>query len=153
MTDISLHSGEGLRIENGRGLLLAVRSGAIWLTQEADPRDFFLTAGRFMRLDNDGLSVAYASLPATLTVAATPGPDNARPSSFIHRLGRSLFAILERFARARREAAAARLLAELDPRILRDIGLDASSGHPLAGRAEAHRRQSELRAFGAHLGF
>ena len=89
MTDITLHSGEGLRIENGRGLLLAVRSGAIWLTQEADPRDFFLTAGRFMRLDNDGLSVAYASL---------------------HRLGRSLLAIGERFgerfARARREAAA-----------------------------------------------
>jgi hypothetical protein len=172
MTNISLLSGDLLRIENGRGLLLAVRSGAIWLTQETDPRDFFLAAGRRMRLDKDGLSVAYASVPATLTLAASLAGEtsrelpvvtrgrNFRSRGSIHRLARTALAVWlrmhragatigRRLAQARCEEAGVRLLSQLDARTLRDIGLDAASGHPLAARVDAHREQQRRRAFAA----
>jgi Protein of unknown function (DUF2917) len=42
-----LQPGEALRIENGSGLLLAVHSGSVWLTQEGDRRDIMLGAGRW----------------------------------------------------------------------------------------------------------
>jgi len=159
MTNISMLSGDVLRIENGRGLLLAVRSGAIWLTQEADPRDFILDAGRRMRLDKDGLSVAYASVPATLTLAAPPGPQRGSIHRFARtalalwlRMQRAAAAIGRRFAQAQRDEAKARLLARLDARTLRDIGLGADSGHRLAVQIAVHRDQQRLRAHAAQLG-
>ena len=57
-----------------------------------------------------------------------------------------------RFAQARCEEALARRLAQLDARILRDIGLHADSGHPLAGRVDAYLRQQRLHEFAARLG-
>src|SRR5262245_37292107 len=159
MTNISMHSGDVLRIENGRGLLLAVRSGTIWLTQEADPRDFLLDAGRRMRLDKDGLRCAYASVRPTLPLAAPPGPQRGSIHRFartalaawlrMHRVGA---AIGRRFAQAQRDEAKARSLAQLDARTLRDIGLGADSGHPLAVQIDVQREQHRLRAYAAQLG-
>ena len=68
------------------------------------------------------------------------------------RMHRAGVAIGRRFAQARREETQARQLAQLDARILRDIGLDADSGHPLAGRVDAYRRQQRLHEFAARLG-
>lgn len=44
-----------------------------------------------------------------------------------------------------REEQQARALARLDKRLLRDIGLDAGCGEPLAARADAYRQQEARR--------
>lgn len=51
-----------------------------------------------------------------------------------------------------REEEQARLLARLDERLLRDIGLDAGSGDPLAARADAYGQQGARRIAMARLG-
>lgn len=66
----------------------------------------------------------------------------------MHRAGA---AIGRRLARAQAEDAQARLLAQLDARTLRDIGLDSGSGHSLAGRVEAYRRQLRLHQLAARM--
>ena len=58
----------------------------------------------------------------------------------------------KRWLRAWREEEQARLLAQLDERTLRDIGLDAGSGNPLAARADAYRQQEAWRIAMARLG-
>jgi hypothetical protein len=58
----------------------------------------------------------------------------------------------KRWLRAWRESAQARLLAELDRHILRDIGMDLGSGDPLAAHAHALRQQEQRRIAMAQLG-
>lgn len=58
----------------------------------------------------------------------------------------------KRWLRAWREERQARLLAELDERILRDIGLHAAAGDRLAARVEAYRQQELRRIAMGRLG-
>jgi hypothetical protein len=67
----------------------------------------------------------------------------------IHRRGAS---VARRFAQARREEAAARLLAQLDSRMLKDIGMEPHHGSALAERVHAHRRRELLRSLAGRLG-
>jgi hypothetical protein len=67
----------------------------------------------------------------------------------MHRRGAS---IARRFAQARREEAQARMLAQLDPRILKDIGMEPHHGSALAERVHAHRRREILRILAGRLG-
>jgi uncharacterized protein YjiS (DUF1127 family) len=53
---------------------------------------------------------------------------------------------------ARREEAQARLLARLDSRTLKDIGLEPQHGSSLAERVHAHRRRELLRTLAGRLG-
>ena len=46
-----------LRIEDGAGIVVEVSRGAVWLTQEHDPRDYFLRAGDWLRIDRPGAVV------------------------------------------------------------------------------------------------
>jgi hypothetical protein len=48
------------RIVDGEGLTLLCLKGAVWVTQESDPRDIILTAGESFTLDRQGLAVLYA---------------------------------------------------------------------------------------------
>ncbi len=57
---IDMARGSLLRIEDGRDLLVSVRVGVLWLTQEGDGGDYILRAGEEMRLDRDGRMVACA---------------------------------------------------------------------------------------------
>ncbi len=57
---ITMAGGSVLRIEQGRGVVVSVRAGAVWLTQEGDPADYVLRAGEALRLDRDGLALASA---------------------------------------------------------------------------------------------
>jgi hypothetical protein len=59
--------GSVVRIEDGRGVLLRVSEGAVWLTQEGDPLDRYLPAGTAFRLDRDGLALAQATSRSTIT--------------------------------------------------------------------------------------
>ncbi len=71
---IGMTRGSILRIENGCDILIHVWEGSLWLTQEGDPRDRYVGAGRWFRLDRNGTAIAYATRRAVVTLAA-PQPD------------------------------------------------------------------------------
>jgi len=56
-----LSLGEGNRVEIG------CESGALWITQDNDPRDVVLNAGEAFVSDRPGTVLVYALQPATLT--------------------------------------------------------------------------------------
>jgi hypothetical protein len=67
-----------LSIRGGRGAVLFVEHGEVWVTQEGDPRDVVLSAGAWFRLDRDGTAVVQARRPASVTltaVADAPVPE------------------------------------------------------------------------------
>jgi hypothetical protein len=57
-----------------------------------------------------------------------------------------------RFMQSRREEAQARLLAQLDSRTLKDIGMQPHHGSALAERVHEHRRRELLRILAGRLG-
>jgi Domain of unknown function (DUF1127) len=68
------------------------------------------------------------------------------------RLHRSGARVARRFMQARREDAQARLLAQLDSRTLKDIGMEPYHGSSLAERVHVHRRRELLRTLAGRLG-
>lgn len=68
------------------------------------------------------------------------------------RMHRSGARVARRFMQARREEAQARLLAQLDSRTLKDIGMEPHHGSALAERVHAHRRRELLRTLAGRLG-
>lgn len=70
---LGMARGASLRIEDGAGILVYVWEGELWITQEGDQRDHFVSPGRWFRLERDGAAYLYAmrSTHATLT-APTP---------------------------------------------------------------------------------
>jgi hypothetical protein len=70
----------------------------------------------------------------------------------IGRVARALLDWSQRCLRAWREDRQALLLAQLDERTLRDIGLDCGSGSSLAARGHAYRQQELRRMAMAQLG-
>lgn len=60
--------------------------------------------------------------------------------------------VARRYMQARREEAQARLLAQLDSRILKDIGMEPHHGSSLAERVHEHRRREVLRTLASRLG-
>jgi hypothetical protein len=55
-------------IEDGKGLQVTAVAGAVWLTQDGDPRDVVLTRGQSFILDRQGRAVAYALKDAAFVV-------------------------------------------------------------------------------------
>lgn len=56
------------RIENGRGLAVTCFEGAVWITQENDPRDIVLNAGQSAVLDRNGTAIVFAFKEAAILV-------------------------------------------------------------------------------------
>jgi Protein of unknown function (DUF2917) len=75
---ITLARGSVHRIENGKGSEVFCLEGALWITQEGDPRDIALVAGRSFELDRKGVAVVYALRDAAITVGA---PGHIAPAS------------------------------------------------------------------------
>jgi hypothetical protein len=63
-----LHAGELLRIEDGAGQSVAVFDGLVWVTQDGDPRDAFVTKGQTIMLDRPGLALVEALTNTRLIV-------------------------------------------------------------------------------------
>jgi Protein of unknown function (DUF2917) len=59
-----------LSIRGGRGAVLFVDHGEVWVTQEGDRRDVVLTAGAWFRLDRDGTAILQARRAAAVTLTA-----------------------------------------------------------------------------------
>jgi hypothetical protein len=56
----TLQPGKALRLKNAAGRRLSVVRGAVWITQEADPRDHVLEAGEAFCFDRPGLAIVLA---------------------------------------------------------------------------------------------
>jgi hypothetical protein len=75
MNDVIRHAlqlahGNLLRIEAGKGLLVTVVRGEIWLTEEGERDDYILTQGQSHRLERPGLCLVYAWETSELSLAA-----------------------------------------------------------------------------------
>lgn len=57
---IGMPRGSVLRIDGGAGILLRVREGELWLTQDGSSRDHILCAGQCFRLEAGGATLAQA---------------------------------------------------------------------------------------------
>ena len=68
--EMQMARGSFLRVEDGRGLLLHVRDGELWITQEADHRDYYVKAGESFRPDRGGVLLAHALTASNLSLAA-----------------------------------------------------------------------------------
>ena len=77
------------RIESAKGMKIACVRGAIWVTQERDPRDLILTAGQSVVLDKAGLAVVYALKDAVITVGAARQLAAAGRSPIAHQPARA----------------------------------------------------------------
>ena len=72
--NVAMTRGSILRVEDGRELTLYVWEGAVWLTQEGDPRDRYVGAGEWFRLDRHGVAIAHATHRTVMTITA-PIPE------------------------------------------------------------------------------
>lgn len=68
-----LARGSLARIADGKGACIQVWDGALWITQEGDPRDYFVPAGESFRVERDGVALIHALQRAVVTVTA-PAP-------------------------------------------------------------------------------
>jgi hypothetical protein len=68
--ELALARGGRLRIVDGRGLLIHVWQGSLWITQERDRRDIVLEAGDSFRLDRKGVALVKAWDDTVLSLAA-----------------------------------------------------------------------------------
>jgi hypothetical protein len=64
-----LNTGELVNIQDGKGLEVVCREGAVWITQSNDPRDIVIRATESFVLDKPGLALVCASAgPAAVAV-------------------------------------------------------------------------------------
>lgn len=61
-----------LRIRKGRGQVVTVLEGLVWITQDANPRDTFLADGESMQLEGSHMTVVQALQDTRLVVLAPP---------------------------------------------------------------------------------
>ena len=76
--DLAMHRGAMLKIQDGRGVVVEVKRGMLWLTQEGDTRDVYIGAGDWLRLDSDGLTIANALKRSFVTIHRVREPLLAR---------------------------------------------------------------------------
>ena len=76
---IRLARGTLVRIQDARGLLIAVREGRVWLTQEHDPNDVVVDPHDSFRLDRDGLAILSTCRESLIRLSAPTTMDFAGP--------------------------------------------------------------------------
>lgn len=76
--EVRIGRGETLRIENGEGVAIGLWSGALWITQEGDARDVFLSPGDWFRLDRRGMALVHASHDSCLALTRVEEAPRAR---------------------------------------------------------------------------
>jgi hypothetical protein len=70
--------GTSVRIEDGAGILVYVRQGELWITQEGDSRDHFVSPGRWFRLERHGVTLLYATRQTQASLTAPTLANYAR---------------------------------------------------------------------------
>ena len=89
--NLDLARGHLVRIEDGRGLQVRVTRGSVWITEEGDTRDRFVSAGGRFRVESRGLTLVSALSRSTIALEAA-----ARPlfKSGLQEQGRKLMAMI-----------------------------------------------------------
>ena len=100
--ELALTKGSMLKIEDGRGIVVEVKRGMLWLTQEGDTRDRYITAGDWLRLDGDGLAIANALQRTMLSISNAEGADARLPVLARDDAGHNVVMREPLFARLRR---------------------------------------------------
>lgn len=85
--------GRLVRVESAPGTLVRVASGAVWITEEGDRRDRFVSAGGGLRIATSGVALISALTPHSVISVSSP-----------LRVSRLLHALSELSAAARRRA-------------------------------------------------
>ena len=67
---VGMTRGSVVLIEDGKGMLVYVWDGGVWLTQENDSRSHFLAPGQWFLLDRGGVTVVHALKRSVLTLTA-----------------------------------------------------------------------------------
>ena len=57
-----------VRIEDGRGTMVRVVSGSVWITEEGDPRDRLMAAGARLAIASRGVTLISALTPSTISL-------------------------------------------------------------------------------------
>jgi ferric-dicitrate binding protein FerR (iron transport regulator) len=70
---LDLVRGNMVRIEDGRGMMVRVASGEVWITEEGDPRDRFVTAGRDVRITSRGVTLVSALSRSAISLSPRAG--------------------------------------------------------------------------------
>jgi len=83
---IDLARGSSLRIDDGAGTLVYVWEGELWITQEGDTRDHFVSPGRWFRIERDGTSLLYATRSTRVTLTPARRERQGRIESLFQRL-------------------------------------------------------------------
>ncbi len=65
---IQLKRGELLRMQRRAGSTLRAHAGAVWVTEQASPRDVVLRAGESFRLAHPGLALVEAFSDASISI-------------------------------------------------------------------------------------
>ena len=70
MDPLRIKRGGTLRIDDCAGTVVEVAKGEVWLTQEHDPRDYFLRAGDWLRIDR-AVTVVISAIGDDAWIALT----------------------------------------------------------------------------------
>ena len=89
MSTIGIARGNVARIQNGRGVLLGVRYGAVWVTQTGSTDDVCLAAGESFRIARNGLTLV-SPLDGTPLALVTLAPSIRTTLSLAKRLSAGL---------------------------------------------------------------
>jgi len=65
---IDLRGGKFLRVQDAAGSTVTVHAGAVWITEQDNPRDVVLRPGQSFTLDRPGLALVEAFGDASISV-------------------------------------------------------------------------------------
>lgn len=65
---LHLSRGKSVRVRDGAGSTVQVLEGAIWITEENNPRDVVLRRGQRFRLARRGLAIVEAFVDASIAL-------------------------------------------------------------------------------------
>ena len=83
---LNLKRSSALRVEDGRGILIYVWEGEIWVTEDGEREDRILRKGDWHRIERNGAALCYALQRSVVTLTAPVPVDFAR-RILLHRAG------------------------------------------------------------------
>ena len=75
---LGMARGSHTRIEDGRGILVYVWDGELWITQANDRRDYFVKRGEWFQVERDGTTLLHALERTQATLTAPTPTDYAK---------------------------------------------------------------------------
>jgi len=85
---LNLKRSSALRVEDGRGILIYVWEGEIWVTEDGEREDRIVRKGEWHRVARNGAALCYALRRSVVTLTAPVPVDFAR-RILLHRAGAS----------------------------------------------------------------